>query len=214
VAIAYKGSGGAAATSVTIPTHAVGDLILIFTVRAAASGYASVPSAGGTVPTWTSIDTGTYGPDYFSSYANLRVASTIATATNHTSGTWTNADYMVAVVFSGTAVSPKGGSAFNGGTSGDYGATTLTAPAVTLQNAGGSSAIVKFTWNPVSSWSTPSGYTSRYADAATVFAQVITKNTTTSDATATTSTTGSGFSWVSYALELKEPATAAFFAMF
>jgi hypothetical protein len=209
MAIAYKGSGAAAATSVTLPTHAVGDLILVFTLRDT-SGYASVPSAGGTVPTWTSIDTGTYGPDGLSTYANLRVASTIATATNHTSGTWTSAKYIAAVVVSGTAVSPKGGSAFNGGTE----AGTLTAPAVTLQNAGGSSAIVKVTWNLVSSWSTPSGYTSRYADAATTFFQVITKNTTTSDATATTSTTGNGYSWVSYALELKEPATAAFFAMF
>jgi hypothetical protein len=214
MAIAYKGSGAVVADSVTLPTHAVGDLILVFAIRDQASGYASVPSAGGTVPTWTSIDTGTYGPDALPSYANLRVASTIATATNHTSGTWTNARYIAAVVFSGTAISPKGGSAFNGGTSGTIGATTLTAPAVTLQNAGGSSAIVKVTWNPVGSWSTPSGYTSRYADAATTLFQVITKNTTTSDATATTSTTGNGFSWVSYALELKEPATAAFFAMF
>ena len=46
----------AAATSITLPTHAAGDLIVIFAFKDGATTIPTVPSAGGTVPTWNTID--------------------------------------------------------------------------------------------------------------------------------------------------------------
>jgi hypothetical protein len=73
--------------SCTIPTHAVGDLILIFAFR---DGNATAPllPAG-----YTSVGTKS------GTTCSARLGYKIATATNDGSGTWTNATEVVAVIY-------------------------------------------------------------------------------------------------------------------
>ena len=223
MAVTYSGVAANAGTSITsMPTHAVGNIIVIYAVRYGGSSTPpTAPSAGGTVPTWTIIDNSAgFGPDSgLSLYASVTVAYTIATASNHTSGTWTNAGgsgYMAAVVLSGPGSSPVGGHGQNG----SAGSATLTAPAVTLTATDGSSAILEFYWTAPSSWNTPSGYTSRFASTTTPFMNILTKNSTTSDGSAIGSTTGvTTTSYVAHTLEIVAPvagggSSGAFFALF
>lgn len=134
-----------------LPTHAVGDLIIIFAFTSSALAVTQ-PAAGGTVPTWTSIDSAT----------GLRVSQTVATATNHTSGAWTNANRMIAVVIRDQHSTPIGGHAIDNATS-----TTPTAPAATLTNTDGTSILLHFYGSSSVSggaWAAaPAGYT-RLAD--------------------------------------------------
>jgi len=92
----------AAATSLTLPTHQPGDMIVIIARRGSTSAP-SVPSASGTVPQWNLISPNTAGvPATGANTLNQVVAYTIATASNHTSGTWTNANHLIAVVLRAT----------------------------------------------------------------------------------------------------------------
>ncbi len=104
-----------AGTTVTLPTHAVGDIIEICAYVNGSNGAATKPSAGGTVPTWVAV--------HSAGGANtnsLVVYQAVATATNHTSGTWTGATHMGAIVRRGQhATTPIGGEAQGGGKDGD-----------------------------------------------------------------------------------------------
>ncbi|MDV6975323.1 hypothetical protein [Mycobacterium intracellulare] len=119
--------------SITLPAHQPGDLIFIFAFRQAAAPP-SVPAAGGTVPTFVTIDAGN-GP-----YNALVTAYAIATSDSHTSGTWTNAAAMCAFVIRGAkTIGPIGGHGI-GGTG--FGANQASSPAVTLSKNDGSSAVI------------------------------------------------------------------------
>jgi hypothetical protein len=211
--LTYSGSAVIGASSVTIPTHAVGDLIVICAFRVDFGGSTtppSVPSAGGTVPTFTTItaNTGTSGASY---QASMRTAYAVATATNHTSGTWTDADYSCAVVLSGAnTTTPIGGYAESGGTS----SGSSTAPSVTLSKSDGTSQLLCFhVW--VGTLSTaPSGYTRRAGLGTVCFN---TKDSTTSDGSVVQSYTagGAGRPYRGAQIEVLQAATiGSFFAMF
>lgn len=137
------------ASTITLPTHAVGDLIVIYAFVDAPFGI-DQPVAGGTVPTWTAIDG--------SAATSWRTSYTVATATNHTSGTWTNANRMIAVVLKDQHTTPIGGHAIDQSTG-----TTATAPAVTMTNTDASSVLLHFHGSASVSggvWaSAPAGYT-------------------------------------------------------
>lgn len=117
--ISHIGSQGAAATTVTIPAHQIGDLILIFAYRDGSNTSPSVPAAGGTVPTWTIIGTASGGN---TNSSVLYYA--VATATNHTSGTWTNATELICAVYRGTKRPGAQASTSGSGTSISYPALT------------------------------------------------------------------------------------------
>lgn len=128
-----QGSTSAAATSVTIPAHQSGDIIVIFARGTAAAP--TVPTAGGTVPTFVTQQTG------FANAIGLVTATAIANASNHTSGTWTNATHLIAIVIraaSGNVIS-VGASSTNSGNN----TLTLPFPALTLQTADGSSLVLR-----------------------------------------------------------------------
>ena len=91
----------AGASSIAIPTHAAGDMIVLWIFRDGNAAVATAPTAGGTVPTWIDIEAGS-GANSCSS----RLVYCIATASNHTSGTWTNGTHMVAAVLTGVAGFP------------------------------------------------------------------------------------------------------------
>lgn len=172
--LAVKGTPNAAAsTSVTIPTHAVGDLIVIFAYHDGTVTVPTIPTASGTVPAWVTIDSAAGG-----SFANSFVtAQFVATATNHTSGTWTGSTGMVAVVLSGQASPPIGGHATEISSS----STQANAPAITMSKTDGSSILLEFYGHRfVTAWSAvPTGYTRQASVATEVCCN--TKNSTTSD---------------------------------
>lgn len=146
------GANAANAANVSIPAHQVGDLIVIFAYNSQQFTLPSKPSAAGTVPAWVDIDANT-GANVNSS----RTAYFVATATNHTTGTWTGASSMIAVVLRGQHSSPIGGHAESGSSG-----TSIVAPAVTMTNTTGTSVLLHFhggklaptTWDAA-----PAGYT-------------------------------------------------------
>lgn len=129
--VSYIGAQGAATTTVTIPAHQVGDLILIFAYRDGSNTVPTAPTAGGTVPTWTQI--GSSGGNTNSS----RIHYAIATATTTTSGTWTNATELICHVYRGATV----GASIGGSGSAT---TTVNYPALTLQRTDNTSWVAGF----------------------------------------------------------------------
>lgn len=125
-----QGVGSGVGTSVAIPAHQIGDLLLVFT-RAASATPPPAPAAGGTVPTWTVAQ---------SASANtiaLVSAWTRATAATHTTGTWTGASHTCAMVLrpdAGMIVSVGISSVGNGNNT-----QTIIYPALTLSTTGGTS---------------------------------------------------------------------------
>jgi hypothetical protein len=126
--VTYKAAAGANSTSVAIPSHNVGDLIVVWTHGTSVSP--TKPTASGTVPAWVDIASDT----------RQRLTYFVATATNTTTGTWTNSIRIVAVVLSGQAGSPIGGNALRNGNS----TSTVVVPSATLRNSDGTSQILHF----------------------------------------------------------------------
>jgi hypothetical protein len=91
MAVSFVGSDIAASTSVTIPTHQVGDLIIICAHRHNSSTPATRPSGWGFVQSGGSTSNGT-----IVCYKN-------ASSTSETSGTWTNANLVGVAVYRSTS---------------------------------------------------------------------------------------------------------------
>jgi hypothetical protein len=194
VALTIEGSPNSAnATSVTIPTHTSGDLIVIFAYRNSSTTVPSKPSASGNVPTWTDIDAPS-GADSNS----CRTAYAVGTGTT-TSGTWTNATYLIAVVLRGQDASPIGGHAESGSTS----TTQAVAPSVTMTRTDGTSQLLHFMGHRAQAsvdssddWaSPPAGYTQQealWSSGIVGGVLLLTKNTTTSDGSVTNTIPGTG----------------------
>lgn len=190
-------------SSVAIPAHAAGDLIVIFAYCTGTITPPTLPTAGGTVPTFTSVMTAAGGGT-----RNAFVAAYgYATGGSDTSGTWTGATSMIAVVLRATtASSPVGGSAV--GTAG-FG-TSIPGPTVTMTKTDGSSALLYFYGagdgsNAFTSWgAAPTGMTQQVAGAYSTAKQGVcldTKNVTTS-AGAESQTTVGGPYYLSGTIEI------------
>jgi membrane peptidoglycan carboxypeptidase len=206
-----KGTPNAAATtSVTIPTHAVGDLIVIWAYRDGATTAITKPTASGTIPAWVDIDA-----PLAASMANnntCRSAWFVATATNHTSGVWTGATNVVAVVISGQASSPVGGHSVAAGSDVANGVV----PALTQSVTDGSSLLLNFCGHRATftSWSAaPAGYTRQVTQGIVI---LNTKDSTTSDGSMTNAiSTAVGAGYAGNQIEiLAVPSAGKFFAMF
>ena len=115
--ISYISAASAAATSVTLGTHTTNDLITIFAFNNTSATVPTLPS--GWVNQYTV--TATIG---------WRVGYKIATGSSETSGTWTNADGLIAIVHrpsSGALVLPGSNVASSGtATNITYGAIAST----------------------------------------------------------------------------------------
>lgn len=154
IAVQIKGSASAAATSVTFPTHQPGDTIVLFPFNNASVTIPGAPAAAGTVPAWNSIA---------SAPGNTCAAALFyftATASNHTSGTWTNTTGMVVVVLRGsyTLTVPYGGEAV---ALSSASASQVVSPSVTMSKTDGTSALLYFYGHrTVTAWSAaPTGCT-------------------------------------------------------
>ena len=84
------GGNSAAATSVAMPNHQAGDILLVFARGTAAAP--AVPAAGGTVPAWTVIQQG------IANSVGLTVVGFLVTAPGFTSGVFTNATHIAVVL--------------------------------------------------------------------------------------------------------------------
>ena len=217
MAISIVGSSVGAGSTITIPAHQSGDLIVMY-AHASIYNYQPVaPSASGNVPTWTLLSTsGAAG------FSNHRTAYAFGTGST-TSGTWTNTDMLIVAVLRGVnATTPIGGRA-----SGAVGSVAAcTAPAVTMSVTDGSSVLLHFygygdTANLVGTISTePAGYTRQVGTVLTTkLAGVLnTKTVTTSDG-AVAQSTSSGASNSGATVEVLASGGVAvptnqFFAMF
>lgn len=195
IAVQIRGSASAAAASVTIPTHQPGDTIVLFPFNNASVTLPTAPAAAGTVPAWSSI---TNAPGNTCSAALFYFT---ATASNHTSGTWTNTTGMVAVVLRGsyTLTAPYGGSAIALSLAS---ASQSVSPAATLSKTDGSSALLYFYGHrTLTSWSSaPAGCTQlTKVDTAVVCNS---KTDTTSDGAITQGLTGTAVGSMSAVLEI------------
>lgn len=125
MAISRIGANTAAATTVTVAAHQIGDLILIF-------AYRNTTTAPTLPAGYTNISTATGNANSY------RIGYKWATATNDTSGTWTSANELVSVVYRGVA-------AVGGVTAATKAAaTTATIGAVTFVGANAKSWVVSF----------------------------------------------------------------------
>lgn len=177
----------AAATSITLPTHAIGDIIVIYAYRNSSTSIPTKPAASGTVPAWVTID----GPTGANTNS-LIACYFVATANNHTSGTWLNATGMAAIVLRGQAIASfLGAHAQSGSTA----ANSATAPAITPVKTDGTSMFLYFVGHrTVTAWSAaPSGFTTQASFATEDL--LATKNSTTTDGSQafTNTATSSGY---------------------
>lgn len=76
-----------AGDTVTIGTHASGDLIVVFAYNDGATTAPSLPSG------WLNINNGT------GATSGTRIGYKVAQSSSETSGTWTNADGLIAIVY-------------------------------------------------------------------------------------------------------------------
>lgn len=185
MALSRVGGTSAAATSIAIPAHVAGDLIVIWAFRDGSTTPPTVPTAGGTVPSFTTID----GPTGANTCAAV-CAYAFAAGTTDTSGTWTNATGLSVEVWRGAANPPIGDHAQSGGNVASGG--NIAIPAITPQDPGGHSVFLAFAgWRTVTAWNAaPAGYTQRSQVATEC--EALTKDTTTSDGTFNVSGTASG----------------------
>jgi hypothetical protein len=123
------GSASGVGTSIALPAHQPGDLIVL-SARRASNTAIGVPAAGGTVPVWTTAQGGAGA----NTLALTTVAAT-ATASNHTSGSFNGAAHICVLV-----LRPDSGKALSLGASAVGNANNvqnIVYPALTLQDADG-----------------------------------------------------------------------------
>ncbi|SHT22182.1 Bacteriophage protein [Mycobacteroides abscessus subsp. abscessus] len=177
--VQFVGANANANNNVTIPAHLVGDLIVLCGYNPYATTAPTKPSAAGTVPNWDYIDNANSAGG-----SGIATACFTATATNTTSGTWSNAGHMIAVVLRAhNPADPIGGHASQGGSS----SGPSPAPAITLDHTDGSSVVLEFHGHSNLSstgWdSAPAGYTRRAASGSAFGPGLVlnTKDSSTSD---------------------------------
>lgn len=107
--ISYISAASANGTSLSMPTHAVGDLLFFAAYRDASTTSPTIPAG------WFPVVSGTGGGTNA-----MSIAFKIATTAAETSGTWTNATHVACAVYRGTSIINIGGYKHTGNT------TTLT----------------------------------------------------------------------------------------
>ena len=123
--LAYKSSSAVAASTMTLPTHATGDLIVMVSIRNGSTTAPTLPAGVG----WIEPAACTAGGNSTS----YRVAYKVATSASEAAGTWTNATHLIAHVYSG------GTSVAACASTSAASSTTVTYPALTMTDTDGSS---------------------------------------------------------------------------
>lgn len=186
--LSFVGANSAAATTVAIPAHAAGDLILMFAFDDDfVMSESSVPAG------WTLGNGGFVNPGVW------KWAYRIAVDGTTTSGTWADADELVCLVYRGIdTADPIGASAASSGSS-----STLSYPTITLEVTDGTSWLVGFGGHVSATdmEQAPSGMTNRTA-AGTEAAGHDTNGGVAAWSAQTVNVNASG-RWVAYVIELR-----------
>jgi hypothetical protein len=139
--ISFVGSASAATTSVTLPSHAAGDLILIF----AAVVGSTVP----TVPTGWTVAGGRAAAN-----RSIIAACKLAASSSEVSGTWTGAGFVAAHVYR-----TDSGFLLSHGASSDTNATSSTASYLALITKSGSGSVTSMMRrDDTTSWVAAAGF--------------------------------------------------------
>ena len=173
------------ATTIAIPTHAAGDLILIASYRPTSTTQPTVPAAGGNVPTWVAVTGGAISGNT----SCIQCFYAVATSSTHTSGTWLNANALAVIVFRGVDSSSPIGAA-NAQTA--FGQAAC--PALSGNTTNGNAQFVGFNFVRCGSsetFTTAAGHTLRaQAGAVTDVGSIWTDDDTTSDGAYTPALSG------------------------
>lgn len=194
-AVSYVGSA-TGTTSATIPAHQEGDLIVGYAFWDGSTAVPTVPDG------WNEIKQAS------GTLVSATVAFKFAEGSSETSGTWTNATSLTVHVYRNAA--GIGAVAVDNGAS----TTTVSYPALTLDNGGGTSWVAAFagiTSTDTSLQTAPTGFTNRStaADATDEIAGHDTNGGVTSYAGGTVSAGGTAGNYCSASVEILD-ATANF----
>lgn len=194
-----QGTASGVGTSVAIPTHAVGDLILVFT-RAASNTAPTKPTASGTVPNWNVPQTA--GANTLA----LSSAWFIATASTTTTGAWTGASHICVLVLRPDASKQLGVGPSSVGNGNNL--QTIVYPALTLSTLDGTSWGVRCGTRGVAVaavGTAPTGWTQRIVQPATPLMSVHTRASLTGNPVADTVTTsGTNSAYRAHTIEVTE----------
>jgi hypothetical protein len=189
--IQFISGASAAATSVTLGTHAAGDLLIAYAFRDGSTTALTRPAG------WTNIST--------SAGANNCTdiqAYKVATSSAETSGTWTNATGLTILVYrnAGTGIGNFTGQAGTG--------STLTYLGLTRTFTDGQSWIVRFAGHRTATnllTNTPTGYTAR-AGVASESRGIDSGGPVASDPSTQTQTVNASSGWFTCTLEINPSA--------
>jgi len=205
--VSYVGSASNESSSLTLPTHQAGDLIIVCALRTSSSSNAVVPSG------WTLI-----GVNAGLNSDNLTIAYRIATSAATVSGTWTDAELMLAVVYRDSVNYLTAGYR-NGSRSTVSGTTTPTFPSKAawdgntvpasesirmVQASSWVLGVVSSTSKTVSLSPVPSGMTNRVAATGASTRQIAVHDTngSVSSWTSAASTLSSSVPWITSVFDL------------
>lgn len=191
MAVSYVSSASAAAATVAMPTHQLGDLIIAFAYRDGSTTAPALPAG------WTNIDNSGANTN------SARLAYKYAVSAAETTGTWTNATGIVIHVYRGTG--GIGATAVGGASS-----NTITYPALTLQRTDNTSWAVRFAGHRTATNLTtnaPAGYTAR-TGVATEAVGYDTNGTISTNPTTGTQSVNATSGYRAYTLEILSPSPA------
>lgn len=133
MALSFIGSANGT-TSVTMPTHRVGDILIGFAFRDGSTTNPTIPTG------WTNVTNTTDGTS-----CSLSIGYKIAASSSETSGTWTSASRMIVLCYRGqkqdTSATPLGTIAATAGTTNTL---TYTSRTLAASNVTGSSWFIAF----------------------------------------------------------------------
>lgn len=203
------GQASAAATSVAIPAHAAGDLIIVAARGTAAAP--SVPAAGGTVPAWATLQSG------LANSMGLTVVAFVATAATTTTGAFTNATHIAVLVLRPTAGQKLQTAAARSAVQNGNNTQTIIYPALAMNDLDGSSFGVRIGTRGVAITAVgtaPAGWTNQIIQpaGASALMSVHTRAAITANPTAdTVTTTSSNAAYRAVTIEVEEvPVTTDF----
>lgn len=181
------------ATSVAIPSHQIGDLLLIFAFRNGGNSVPATPAASGTVPAWAPLSR-VAGSDS----ASANISYFVATATNHTSGTWSNANTIIAAVYRGAALGTQLYTIAK--------SATVSYPSISLTRTDGTSLVLGFGGSKTASTASmavsPSGMSNRITSANTPAAALHDTSSGVSSWLGGSITASANDSYITFVLEL------------
>jgi hypothetical protein len=204
--ISFVGAASAQATSLTLPTHAKNDLLVMFFFRAA-SAVVTAPTGWAVMEQQTATTGGS---------RCIGVAYKIATSASETSGTWTNANMLTcAVLRDDVDYLVLGGASFTGNST-----TTVSYAAISAKNTGnattkliGDSSVLLLygaaLTNNTTMQQTPTGCTTQHnAVLATYEAVLHTTNAAVASRTASSITADASVTTSTYVVEVFDTGVA------